>query len=610
MRGRLQAARPVGVGIAHGHALGQQPGPKLAQGECWVLGEEQGGDPGHMWRRRRGAGEGGIVGHAGGDVVRGGKVRLLAAVARGPAGGVVRRRAGGVLIPVDGRHRQGLGRVPRRRDAGGAHIGVELLVDGEQLQLLWAARGELDPNPIGARLGQGHRHPLGGLLAAPLGLGGGGHQGPIRAVKVKVIVVGGLGPAVPGEVQEGVVPGGGGEGELGVQPAVGVGVGEITLPVLPGVVPRRLDPQDAGRRGPAHDIPNHAGPIVEVGVVPAQGMVDDVHPLGDAVADGVIQVHFVSDLDEIQAGPRGDVVDDLRHRGAVVIAGFDAGAGEVAGDQRVGQVPPGLGSGQPLEANVDDGDLDPGPADPLGMEGARPHQARPLAHRQRDGDVGGADEGPPGHGRQEVAELGQGHGHQGESARGAGLLPCPGGQGGRPPLPLHHQLHAGPIWAQGDPEHRRHRGDRGPDRLRGLRQGRHQPLGEGLRHGLGQDLQRAIHPGQVQLGFSDGDRPQPQRHRHRADGGGRGGSRYFPQEKEELHGLTGPGGPQQNRGHCVPPPGEDRPHRPSGVPIHLHPLGRQFLLIGGEIKQPVPHLGKPVQRHLHQVHHGPTEGAP
>ena len=224
--------------------------------------------------------EGAVVGrHPGGDVIRGHEIGLRAAVVGGPPGGVRLDGAGGIAVPGDGPHREDLPGVGRGGEGAFRHVGRDLLVDGVELQAPRAPRGTLDLDGVGARGRCGVVDHLGGLLGPGLGLGGGGDEASVRAVKVEVVIVGGGGPAVPGEVNEDRVAGTGREGDPGVEPAVGIGVGKGPLPVAQGLVPRCLNPEDPRLGRAAHYIPQDAGPVVEVEVVPAEGVVDDVHAL-------------------------------------------------------------------------------------------------------------------------------------------------------------------------------------------------------------------------------------------------------------------------------------------------------------------------------------------
>ena len=132
------------------------------------------------------------------------------------------------------------------------------------------------------------------------------------------------GPRIPREVERDLLPFVQGEREefLTVLELVDPVVVVVLPPAVPvlsvGRVSRRRHPHDPVVPGLLRLLADGALPIVEALVVPAPGRVDHVHTVGDAPVHRLAQHHLrVGNDQQLQLGPGGGPVHDLRHGGSV-----------------------------------------------------------------------------------------------------------------------------------------------------------------------------------------------------------------------------------------------------------------------------------------------------
>ncbi len=400
--GRLQGqpSRPVLVGASHGDRVGQQPTPQRRAAQRRLLRQEEGGGGGGVRSCGRRPRERGVRGGPRRHVVGGAQVRLGQAGVRRPARAVGLHRACGVVGMIDRPHGHDVPEVGRSENRAGGNGGGNLLVEAEQLELPRAPRAA-KADPVGSGTGRGDPHRFGRLLGPRLVLRRRGGELVVRIVQVQIVVRRRLWPIVPGEIQDDLRAARGVQGDRLVVPLVAVPVGEHPLVVALGLVAGSVDPQDAAVDRALGDLGDRPGAIVEVGVVPAERVVDDVDASIEAVRHGLVELHLVGDLDQVELGLGGDIVDDLGDGRAVGDPRGQPGAGEIVLDHRAGQIAPCLRLAQSGEAHVDDRDLGPAAANPgavvrIGADGCRALGRRP----QRVRGVGRADEPDP-------AELGR-----------------------------------------------------------------------------------------------------------------------------------------------------------------------------------------------------------
>ncbi len=151
-------------------------------------------------------------------------------------------------------------------------------------------------------------------------------------------------------------------------PIIDPGAGPVRLAVVAG----GRGPQDARRPRPLDHRREAARAVAGGDVEEGQRGGDDVHPLADGVADGLVEIDVGGNLDQIELGRWGHVVDDLGAGRAVGRGGVHFGVGlavnEVLDDDRGRQLAAELG-GVALEAAVDDGDAHPLAAQAGGVPG-------------------------------------------------------------------------------------------------------------------------------------------------------------------------------------------------------------------------------------------------
>ena len=150
-----------------------------------------------------------------------------------------------------------------------------------------------------------------------------------------------------------------------------------------GLVAGRVDPQDPACDRASGNVAYGPRSVVEIRVVPSEGVVDDVDPVVEAVGDGQVEIHLIGNLDQIQLSIRGNVVDDLGDCGSVRYPARKACPGEIVLDSRIGQIPTSLSLAQAGEAKIDDGNLHPASADSRCVEGISPDEPRAFAGRSK-----------------------------------------------------------------------------------------------------------------------------------------------------------------------------------------------------------------------------------
>ena len=79
----------------------------------------------------------------------------------------------------------------------------------------------------------------------------------------------------------------------------------------------RIDPENPCIHGALRDLGDRSGSVVEVRVVPTKGVIDDVDAVVHAVGDGLVEVDFICDLDQVQLCAGRDFMNDLRYSGSV-----------------------------------------------------------------------------------------------------------------------------------------------------------------------------------------------------------------------------------------------------------------------------------------------------
>ena len=185
------------------------------------------------------------------------------------------------------------------------------------------------------------------------------------------------------------------------------------------LVPCGVDPQDAAVHCAARDVGDDSRAVVVTRVVPAKRVVDDLDPIGQAVRHGLVQIDLVADLDQRELGVRSDVVDDLGDSGAVGNPARQACAREVVLANAGRQVTASLSLGEPIEAQVNDGDPNSGTGDSRAAVDVRMDGRSPFAQRsERVGLVRRPHKSDAAQLRHKGRELADGHGYLDQRRRG------------------------------------------------------------------------------------------------------------------------------------------------------------------------------------------------
>ena len=210
-------------------------------------------------------------------------------------------------------------------------------------------------------------------------------------------------------------------------------VGKCPFPVAFRFVSGGVHPHGAPGDRPLCDIGDRSGSIVEIGVVPAKGVVDDIDAIVQAVGDGEVEIDLVCDLDQVKLRIRGDLVQDFCNSGPMSVSGGESGPGQVMLMHGVGYVAACLRLGKPGKTEVDDRHLHPASGDSSGVEGIRPDRCHSLArYIQSVRDVRWADKGDPAQLRGDDLKQGEGHTNldQAGGSLDRGSAHSKGGEGG------------------------------------------------------------------------------------------------------------------------------------------------------------------------------------
>ena len=144
----------------------------------------------------------------------------------------------------------------------------------------------------------------------------------VLMVEIEVVVRRGGGPIVPsqrhsyevtdlGDKIHCVVAGG------KIVPIVGVAIVPKTRVVLVGVVANGVDPENAVVGRVIYDVADDPAPVPKALVHPSRRVVYDGDSVLYAAVFGILHIHYILDLVQIEFSFRGHVVDDLGTRRAV-----------------------------------------------------------------------------------------------------------------------------------------------------------------------------------------------------------------------------------------------------------------------------------------------------
>ena len=243
---------------------------------------------------------------------------------------------------------------------------------------------------------------LAGRLEPGLGAGRlGDDLASRRAGQVEVVILGARGPVVPLQrrADERTAPYRDrvpfvARGEL--VPAVGVRVDERAAPMLLRPVAGRVHPEDPGGSSRGDDPLRRVGQaraVTAAGVEPADGVADDLDPVGARVRDGQAEPGDVLDADEIELRVGRHLGHDLGDARAVARRIEASVPAEVDLDRRFRKVARALAAAIPAEPEVDDGDLDAGTARTDLVPEGRARRCDALSpHRFRHGSSRLSDE--------------------------------------------------------------------------------------------------------------------------------------------------------------------------------------------------------------------------